>query len=60
VTCFIGTVVVTVSTLIQMTTGLSARSEKYGSTKKCDNYRLVDTQLCVLYDEECALLTKRL
>jgi hypothetical protein len=45
-----------VSIRIQMT-GFSARSEKYGSTKKCDSDRLVNTGLCALYDEECVLLT---
>jgi hypothetical protein len=32
--CFVGTVLITVSTMIQMTVGFSARSEKYGPTKE--------------------------
>jgi hypothetical protein len=49
---FVGTVVVIVSSLIQITTGFSAWSEKYASTKD-----VIMRGLWALRDEECALLT---
>jgi hypothetical protein len=48
----VGNVVGTVSTLIQITTGFTAWSEKYASTKD-----VIMTGLCAFCDEECTLLT---